>query len=576
MKKLLITCILIASFFNVLSQSFYPPVGDALSIAPGMYNLAHSSNSAGAVWSTTKVNFQKGWILTFEAQFDILQSAGADGICVVFGDNLRDTSLNYNGGCIGYYHLDSNNINPDFLQSFAVEVDIYENNPYANDPGDNYDHIMLALNGDFYNVPTGGVSVHAISGKRSIKDTTYHNYRICWDYDNFTLSVYVDNILRISSTYSYHSFFTQPASVKWGFTSATGGSRSNHFIRNIQMAESNGCIAINIPDTLNIMAKPLNCNTREFTAKSTDANIIAYDWDFDDGNTASGNPVQHTYASFGTYTVKLVTTNDLGKKDSTTMQITIAGLKGLYIIGDQDVCKGSSVNLFARGAQRYLWYPEYGLDNPISSNPIASPDSTTMYIVEAEDLIGCKATDSLIVRVRPVPDVGVIAEDIVLGCDKLQMQLYAAVKPDDSVVSYSWFPEKYFDDPTKNNVVVSPDITTAVWLKVTNNYGCLNQDSVLVRVNNDGFVVLPDAFTPNGDGLNETIYPYINCKIEMKEFNVYHRNGQRVFHTKTPLDGWDGTFKGQPLDIGVYSYFVLGTSAEGNEVLYKGNFTLLR
>jgi gliding motility-associated-like protein len=90
-------------------------------------------------------------------------------------------------------------------------------------------------------------------------------------------------------------------------------------------------------------------------------------------------------------------------------------------------------------------------------------------------------------------------------------------------------------------------------------------------------VVMPNAFTPNGDGINDVIYPITLCDFTFESFSVYNRWGQRVFFTNTYMNGWDGTFNGvqQPLDV--YAYFVTGhVTGTNKQILRKGNITLIR
>ncbi len=92
-------------------------------------------------------------------------------------------------------------------------------------------------------------------------------------------------------------------------------------------------------------------------------------------------------------------------------------------------------------------------------------------------------------------------------------------------------------------------------------------------------VFIPNAFSPNNDSKNDLFSPIINCKIFDGSylFQIYNRWGQCVFYTTLESDGWDGTFRGQPQNIGTYYYMVQFVNERTNEAeLYKGDITLIK
>ncbi|GIV28830.1 MAG: hypothetical protein KatS3mg027_2644 [Bacteroidia bacterium] len=78
------------------------------------------------------------------------------------------------------------------------------------------------------------------------------------------------------------------------------------------------------------------------------------------------------------------------------------------IAADTVICKGDSVQLFAGGGTNYYWLPVTGLSNPNIANPIASPDSTTLYIVRIENTPGCSRTEKVLVKVNEPPKISAI------------------------------------------------------------------------------------------------------------------------------------------------------------------------
>ncbi|MBL0135629.1 MAG: gliding motility-associated C-terminal domain-containing protein [Chitinophagaceae bacterium] len=86
---------------------------------------------------------------------------------------------------------------------------------------------------------------------------------------------------------------------------------------------------------------------------------------------------------------------------------------------------------------------------------------------------------------------------------------------------------------------------------------------------------IPNAFTPNGDGKNDVFRIPTSSSITLKEFVIYDRWGTRIFSTKDPSVGWDGTFKGAACPSSTYAYIISGTSSQG-EFMFKGVVVLVR
>ncbi|MBL7738584.1 MAG: gliding motility-associated C-terminal domain-containing protein [Chitinophagaceae bacterium] len=115
-------------------------------------------------------------------------------------------------------------------------------------------------------------------------------------------------------------------------------------------------------------------------------------------------------------------------------------------------------------------------------------------------------------------------------------------------------------------------------LRVTNNtLGCTDSISKQLRVLNNCFIAVPSAFTPNGDGLNDFLYPNNALKAKDLEFKVYNRWGQLVFSTRNWQEKWNGKINGIPQAPGVFVWFLKYTHiSTGQPVFQKGTTTLIR
>lgn len=104
--------------------------------------------------------------------------------------------------------------------------------------------------------------------------------------------------------------------------------------------------------------------------------------------------------------------------------------------------------------------------------------------------------------------------------------------------------------------------------------GCITDTAIfIVKFEDCGRVFIPNAFTPNGDGINDIFY--IRGNVNLIIFKIYNRWGENIFISRDINHGWDGTFKGVQAPMEVYVYFAI-IEEEGIIKKYKGNITLIR
>ncbi len=143
--------------------------------------------------------------------------------------------------------------------------------------------------------------------------------------------------------------------------------------------------------------------------------------------------------------------------------------------------------------------------------------------------------------------------------------------------TYYWTPDNgSLACSTCSNTIAQPTVTTQYIVIGYNSPYCYRQDTITIKVDNvcDDFFV-PNVFSPNGDGLNETINVHGLC-IATFNLQMYNRWGEKVFETSDKTIGWDGTYKGKTMDTGVFMYKVEGITIQGKSFSVKGNVTLLR
>lgn len=133
-------------------------------------------------------------------------------------------------------------------------------------------------------------------------------------------------------------------------------------------------------------------------------------------------------------------------------------------------------------------------------------------------------------------------------------------------------PPQFYTAPNDN---ITRELQTR--LIVTNDIGCSDTAYSTIKVVGNCFIAVPKAFTPNGDGLNEFLYPTNAYKAKDLYFAVFNRNGNKLFETRNWQVKWDGTYKGNPQDPGTYVWFLQYTHIEtGERYNLKGTTVLLR
>jgi gliding motility-associated-like protein len=159
-----------------------------------------------------------------------------------------------------------------------------------------------------------------------------------------------------------------------------------------------------------------------------------------------------------------------------------------------------------------------------------------------------------------------------LDCSNDRSQLNAS-----GAKTYLWSPTSSLNNPAIANPMATPTGNTLYTVKGTDDFGCINYDSVRVNflsINASGYF-MPNAFTPNNDGKNDCYGIRFWGIIQQLEFSIYNRWGERLFFTKNPNDCWDGTYKGKMQDTGVYVYMIKAKTLCG-DTFKKGLFTLIR
>ena len=113
------------------------------------------------------------------------------------------------------------------------------------------------------------------------------------------------------------------------------------------------------------------------------------------------------------------------------------------------------------------------------------------------------------------------------------------------------------------------------WVSINNTCGS-KMDTIEVYQQCDFPIYMPTAFTPNNDNLNDRYSVPPLVKNQLLKLQIFNRWGQLLYETRNASQGWDGRFKGQPLDSGVFIYFLEMRGLSGQTITQKGSFILIR
>jgi gliding motility-associated-like protein len=214
-----------------------------------------------------------------------------------------------------------------------------------------------------------------------------------------------------------------------------------------------------------------------------------------------------------------------------------------------------------------------GIIDPVTSN-------TGTYIVTYIPVVpaaGCKLDsirDTITIVPLPVAHISTL-NDLDDLCLNDALSLFATHEPD---CIYEWKPADYFPDGNSGvNVTARAISSGAIYLSAINSAGCINTDTILMKAKPCCDVFLPNAFSPDNDGLNDVFKMYSKSSMQQAiSFTIYNRWGQKIFFTSDLSDGWNGIYNGNPADAGVYFYYLHYTCSDGTEKTLNGEVTLIR
>lgn len=238
---------------------------------------------------------------------------------------------------------------------------------------------------------------------------------------------------------------------------------------------------------------------------------------------------------------------------------------------DTTVCFNEKLTLIASGGAFYQWSPEGTLTTPRQRTTIAWPKDTTVYTVIVTDTLGCPKPVSASRKVNVVPPVPAFAGNDTIIMKGAPLHLGAS-----GGVGYQWSPATGLTDANVRDPFTFNDRDITYRVRVTTAEGCVGYDDIFVRWMHGPAIHIPNAFTPNGDGVNDIFRALPVGIVNVSYFRIYNRWGQLVYDSPAYLKGWDGTINGKKGTADTYVWIIGGLDVGGKTLEKSGTVTLLR
>lgn len=194
-----------------------------------------------------------------------------------------------------------------------------------------------------------------------------------------------------------------------------------------------------------------------------------------------------------------------------------------------------------------------------------------VYTIIVQDAYGCTAEIAGVTINQPPPIEVNAGPDQTIAYGSFALLEATTGVP--AVVTITWTPPDNLTCIDCMQPTASPSFNTTYYITITDANGCSAIDSVNVWVDIDFNV--PNAFTPNGDGLND-IFTVSTDLLISYNLQIYNRWGGLLFESNDVTIGWDGTVNGKAQEIGVYTYIIKSTTTLNTPILKTGTITLLR
>ncbi|MCO5249009.1 MAG: PKD domain-containing protein [Chitinophagales bacterium] len=277
---------------------------------------------------------------------------------------------------------------------------------------------------------------------------------------------------------------------------------------------------------------------------------------------------------------KILAYDTIACSSEDSLLVKVVDIFSAHAAPDTVICEGGSVLLRSNvseinsGEFIYNWY----LNNKVVSKADSfwvTPTQSGTYILNVQNG-ACKERNlPVFIEVSSLPDIYVYQDTVIAKGQSVTISASS-----NQNLYYTWTPDYNISCTNCPSPTVFPYLPTEYKVIGINQYGCMAEREVMIDVLDlcsSSEIKIPNVFTPNNDGLNDTFRPVFDSDyVKFKHLRIYNRFGEMIFETENPKTAWDGTYNNTYVNTGVYVYYLEYDCYDGNSNMLKGNVTLLR
>lgn len=295
-----------------------------------------------------------------------------------------------------------------------------------------------------------------------------------------------------------------------------------------------------------------------------------YSYSWNPGNL--GNDTVANQLSSGNYIFTV--TDNVGCMDSINVSLTNPDSIAIDYTTSDATCGKNDGNISLQvgggtGNYSYSWKGSTSVTH--EANNLATGD----YKAIVTDQNGCSDSITISVGMSGSFYIEASSDNSTINLDE-NTGLHVNIDPNVEVDAIQWTPSDNLSCSDCQDPIATPEKSTLYIVTVTDTLGCISKDSVMIKVILPCYeVFVPNSFSPNNDGLNDLQCVLGNCIISF-DFIIFNRWGEQVFQSVYQDKCWDGTYRGQPVQSGIYIYKLSATTKEGERIEKTGNITVIR
>lgn len=392
------------------------------------------------------------------------------------------------------------------------------------------------------------------------------------------------------------------------------------------------CLNINPTSQFSVSSSTI-CIGQSVTFNNLGSSAYPYSWNFGDSNTSSQLSPVHTFTSANVYTVSLQSSSSIATATSYT-RITVLPYPALAVTGNTVICSGNTASFTASGATNYSWsngnssptqnfnppvttsYTVVGANGPCSNSAVVTVSVNPSPIITSvtTTTASCGLNDGTASVVVNPPSASVLwsngatgnpvgnlspgnytvnastpscSTQTTLTIDALKISISSSLVIPSGCGEEGEFIVKELKGGQNpyfinfNNTGYSAEsrfsqLKSGVYpLQILDANNCKNDFSVFIPASEDGSTYIPNAFTPNNDGINDVWFVVSTCAKSYK-CSIFNRWGTKLIDLTAINEGWNGTYKGELVPDGIYVY-VLELETYGHESIQKsGHISLVK